>query len=107
MKELIRVRVQYALRQQCCKTHKRPLPLPLSDCLQQSFLEHKRSRRGILSAEEDQGTDLSDDKTKQIVYEFHDTSTGGHTGWNKTCETVRSQYSWCCVKQDIEDYFSL
>ena len=28
MKELIRVRVQYASRQQCCKTHKRPLPLP-------------------------------------------------------------------------------
>jgi len=30
MKELIQVRVQYASRQQCCKTHKRPLPLPLS-----------------------------------------------------------------------------
>jgi len=28
MKEQIRVRVQYASRQQCCKTHKRPLPLP-------------------------------------------------------------------------------
>jgi len=27
MKELIRVRVQYASRQQCCKNHKRPLPL--------------------------------------------------------------------------------
>jgi len=26
MKELIRVRVQYASRHQCCKTHKRPLP---------------------------------------------------------------------------------
>ena len=26
MKELIRVSVQYASRQQCCKTHKRPLP---------------------------------------------------------------------------------
>ena len=26
MKELIRVRVQYSSRQQCCKTHKRPLP---------------------------------------------------------------------------------
>ena len=26
MKELIWVRAQYALRQQCCKTHKRPLP---------------------------------------------------------------------------------
>ena len=32
MKELIRVRVQYASRQQCCKTHKRPLPLPFSVC---------------------------------------------------------------------------
>ena len=31
MKELIRVRVQYASRQQCCKTHKRPLPfVPLA-----------------------------------------------------------------------------
>jgi len=30
MKELIRVRVRYASRQQCCKTHKRPLPLPLT-----------------------------------------------------------------------------
>ena len=31
MKELIRVRVQYASRQQCCKTHKRPLPFYLTD----------------------------------------------------------------------------
>jgi hypothetical protein len=29
MKELVRVRVQYATRQQCCKTHKRPLPFYL------------------------------------------------------------------------------
>ena len=29
MKELIRLRVQYASRQLCCKTQKRPLPLPL------------------------------------------------------------------------------
>ena len=29
MKELIRVRVQYASRQQCCKTHKWPLPFYL------------------------------------------------------------------------------
>ena len=28
MKELIRVRIKYASRQQCCKTQKRPLPLP-------------------------------------------------------------------------------
>ena len=31
MKELIRVRVQYVSRQQCCKTHKRPLPFYLTD----------------------------------------------------------------------------
>ena len=30
MKELIRVRVQYTSRQQCCKTHKRPLHLPFT-----------------------------------------------------------------------------
>ena len=30
MKELFRVRVQYASRQQCCKTHKRPLSLPFT-----------------------------------------------------------------------------
>jgi len=35
MKELILERIQYASRQQCCKTHKRPLPLPL--------LEHEQS----------------------------------------------------------------
>ena len=29
MKELIQVRVQYASRQQCCKTHKRPLPFAI------------------------------------------------------------------------------
>ena len=33
MKELIRVRVRYASRQQCCKTYKRPLPF---------FLHHRR-----------------------------------------------------------------
>ena len=32
MKELIRVRVQYASRQQCCETHKRPLPFFLCVC---------------------------------------------------------------------------
>ena len=32
MKELIRVRVQYASRQQCCKTHKRPLPFTFKFC---------------------------------------------------------------------------
>ena len=30
MKELVRVRVKYVSRQQCCKTHKRPLPLPIT-----------------------------------------------------------------------------
>ena len=38
MKELIRVRLQYALRQQCCKTHKRPLTLPLTDALNSNFI---------------------------------------------------------------------
>ena len=43
MKELIRVRVQYALRQQCCKTHKRPLPFTFlrRNCLQKQVIEGK------------------------------------------------------------------
>ena len=38
MKELIRVRVQYASRQQCCKTHKRPLPLPFLQTIEDTIL---------------------------------------------------------------------
>ena len=40
MKELIRVRVQYASRQQCCKIHKRPLPLPFTQALQAVVCVH-------------------------------------------------------------------
>ena len=43
MKELIRVRAQYALRQQCCKTHKRPLPLP---CTETKYIENNYTYEG-------------------------------------------------------------
>ena len=45
MKELIRVRVQYASRQQCCKTHKRPLPLPLREECRMRVFENRVLKR--------------------------------------------------------------
>ena len=42
--ELIRARVQYASRQQCCKTHKRPLPLT-------AFITEKESVYCVVRAE--------------------------------------------------------
>ena len=38
MEELIRVRVQYASRQQCCKTYKRPLHFTFYSCTSQMIL---------------------------------------------------------------------
>ena len=43
MKELIWVRVQYASRHQCCKTHKRPLPFYLLLKTKDSYTDQARS----------------------------------------------------------------
>ena len=48
MKELIRVSVQYASRQQCCKTYKRPLPLPFTFHMGVKLgLTHCRMNKGL------------------------------------------------------------
>jgi hypothetical protein len=40
MKELVRVRVQYATRQQCCKTHKRPFTFVLDSITESHIRAH-------------------------------------------------------------------
>ena len=51
MKELIRVRVQYASMQQCCKTHKRPLPFTFTffslQLLSETFLILRKNERDM------------------------------------------------------------
>ena len=65
MKELIRVRVQYASRQRCCKTHKRPLPLPFT-------FSHSFSLRydSPLSALPHEVPDVADNAQNNKYYSF-------------------------------------
>ena len=61
MKELIRVRVQYASRQQCCKTHKQSLPLPFTSGLLYSLFQ------GLKLSEREAGLSLSSNASHFIV----------------------------------------
>ena len=62
------------------------------------------SRIGRVGAIEEQ-TDTPDEKTrKQILYEFHDSSVGGHRGMNKTYRAIILQYTWPNMRCDVEDY---
>ena len=47
---------------------------------------------------------LSQDEIKQILYENHDSPTGGHKGIKKTLEKIKQSYYWPTMRQDIEDY---
>jgi len=38
------------------------------------------------------------------LYEFHDSPVGGHTGMNKTCRAIKSQYSWPNMRREVEEY---
>ena len=81
MKELIRERVQYASRQQCCKTHKRPLLLPLRhavqprNCVEETFCAVLNVSRQQNSSgekcEEPKKTQLNMQKTKEKKTHTH------------------------------------
>jgi len=61
----------------------------LSDYLQESFIEHKKSWTVSVRAGEDQGTELDGDIKEQIVYELNNEPTVGHTAANKTGKAVK------------------
>jgi transposase InsO family protein len=48
--------------------------------------------------------EISPEKKKQILYEFHDAPMAGHRGMNSTYKAVKSNYSWPNMKQEVEDY---
>jgi hypothetical protein len=60
------------------------------------------SRIGTVSKEDDQSDELNEDRRKQILYEFHDSPLGGHTGMNKTYRAIKSQYSWPNMRREFE-----
>jgi hypothetical protein len=48
--------------------------------------------------------DLDEKKKKQILYEYHDASLGGHRGTNKTYKAIKARFSWPNMKREIEEY---
>ena len=50
------------------------------------------------------GTQIEEEKKKQILYEYHDAPLGGHRGMNKTYKAIKQKHSWPNMKKEIEDY---
>jgi len=59
---------------------------------------------GTVSKEDDLSDEFDEDRKKQIVYEFHDSSVGGHRRMNKTYRAIKSQYSWPNMRREVEEY---
>jgi len=83
MKELFRVRVQYASRHQCCKTHKQPLP-----CL--PFMKIKICEIGASSWFH----------YKEICY-----AAGSHGRKNSNSIFPRRTTSFCLYDNVLGEYF--
>jgi hypothetical protein len=47
---------------------------------------------------------FSEERKKQIMYEYHDAPLGGHRGMNRTYKAIKENYSWPNMKQEIEEY---
>jgi hypothetical protein len=54
---------------------------------------------------EDKRQQITDEETKStILYEYHNSSMGGHRGMNKTFREIRKKYEGPNMKRDIENY---
>jgi len=62
------------------------------------------SRIGSVIKEDDSSDEFDEDRKKKILYEFHDSPVGGHTGMNKTYRAIKSQYSWPNMRREVEEY---
>jgi hypothetical protein len=64
------------------------------------------SRISGLALEEEKlpGDDISPERKKQILYEYHNAPLGGHRGMNRTYQAVETNHSWPKMKQEIEEY---
>ena len=44
------------------------------------------------------------DLVQKIMYEFHSTLFGGHSGFTKTFQRIASQFYWCGMQKDIKEF---
>jgi hypothetical protein len=58
----------------------------------------------VLENKQQLETEISPERKKQILYEYHDAPLGGHRGMNKTYKAIKEKHSWPNMKQEIEDY---
>jgi hypothetical protein len=47
---------------------------------------------------------VTDEETKNILYEYHDSPVGGHRGMNRTLREIKKKYEWPNMKREIENY---
>ena len=41
---------------------------------------------------------------QKILYEFHSTLLGGHSGFTRTFHRIASQFYWCGIQKDIKEF---
>jgi hypothetical protein len=48
---------------------------------------------------------VTDEETKiTTLYEYHDSTVGGHRGMNRTLREIKKRHDWPNMKRDVEDY---
>jgi len=47
---------------------------------------------------------FSEAEKRKIIYEFHDTPTGGHSGVSRTIKRMNAQYQWKNLKKGVKEY---
>lgn len=50
--------------------------------------------------------DYSNEEKQQILYEYHDASTGDHQGVERTLNRIRTNYTWSGITKDVERYIA-
>jgi hypothetical protein len=48
--------------------------------------------------------EISEERKKQILYEYHDAPLGGHRGMNRTYQAIKNNFTWPNMRQEIETY---
>ena len=62
------------------------------------------SRVGSVSKVRENTITPDESKRKEILYEFHDSPTGGHRGMNKTYRAIKAHYIWPGMRKEVEEY---
>ena len=60
----------------------------------------------VTRQDNDSPREYSEEEKRQILYEYHDSPTGGHQGVTRTLNRIRLQHNWRGITAEVEDYIS-